>query len=218
MSRQFFRLHAGRANALVPGLAGTLVRRFGFRRAAIANRRSAKDCHPYSPPERSTEWPPPWLSPDFRACAAVCAPLVMAWLRFMRCAQAGGPDSEGPDGVCGGGAPLEASPPPTVPIVEEPPVLAKLDRAPEAKLCCMAPAARAAERLTGSGGCRACCPAHAAETGRDARRAGPVGRGEAVGGGCPARHRGAAGARRRLCPRPRPSLLSRPSPAHQRRP
>jgi hypothetical protein len=68
-----------------------------------------------------------------------------AWLRFMRCAQAGGPDSAGLDAV--GDARLEASPPPIVPSVEEPPVLAKLDRAPEAKLSCIA---RAAARLTGA--------------------------------------------------------------------
>jgi len=85
----------------------------------------------YSPPERSTEWPPPWLSPDLRTCAAVCAPWTIDWLRFMRWAQAGGPEpSDPPVGAVG----VLGELPPTVPPVDEPPVAAKLDRAPAAKL------------------------------------------------------------------------------------
>ncbi len=63
------------------------------------------------------------------------APWWIDWLRRIRCAQAGGLD------------PLElgvgaaASLLPTVPWVEEPPVAAKLDRAPAAKLSRIEPAA-----------------------------------------------------------------------------
>ena len=36
------------------------------------------------------EAPPPWLSPERTAWAAAVAPWLMVWVRFRRCAQAGG--------------------------------------------------------------------------------------------------------------------------------
>src|SRR5258706_1730322 len=95
----------------------------------------------YSPPERSTEWPPPWLSPDLRTCAAVVAPWLMAWLRFMRCAHAGGADPVPPDPARPDASLAASASPPTVPMVEEPPVAAKTARAPEHRLSFIAPTA-----------------------------------------------------------------------------
>jgi hypothetical protein len=65
--------------------------------------------------ERLTEEPPPWLSPDRTAWAAAVTPWLIARLRRMFCAQAGGLSAaEGVDGS-GDGAP------PIVPIEELPP-------------------------------------------------------------------------------------------------
>jgi hypothetical protein len=66
----------------------------------------------------------------------------------MRCAQAGGPESADPPPA--GVDALGGLPPPAVPWVEEPPVAAKLDRAPAAKLWRIELEAEAAARRTGS--------------------------------------------------------------------
>lgn len=61
------------------------------------------------------EEPEPWLSPERTAWAAMVVPWLRACERCMRCAQAGGPA----DGAGDAGA---ASLPPTVPMVELPPL------------------------------------------------------------------------------------------------
>ena len=74
------------------------------------------------------EEPPPWLSPERTACAAMVAPWLTAWDRRIRCAQAGGLPA-GEDVAAG-----DALAPPTVPAVDEPPVTPKAARAPSEKL------------------------------------------------------------------------------------
>ena len=97
---------------------------------------------------------------------------------------------------------------------------AKLDRAPAAKLCRMEPAAWAAARRTGRRGGRSRRASDPAKTRRDARRAGPAGRGQAVGGGCATGHRraaarggGRAGGRGHRSP---PGQAQRASAGHRR--
>ena len=47
----------------------------------------------YSPSERSTPLPPIGRSPERMAWSAALMPWLTVWLRFMRCAQAGGPEA-----------------------------------------------------------------------------------------------------------------------------
>ena len=49
----------------------------------------------YSPSERSTPLPPIGRSPERMAWSAALMPWLTVWLRFMRCAQAGGPGGLG---------------------------------------------------------------------------------------------------------------------------
>ena len=87
------------------------------------------------------EVPPPWLSPLRTAWAAAVTPWLMAWERFMRRAQAGGP-SVVPDGTLSvalglAGAAMEAPPVPDT------------DSAPAEKLVLRLSVARAAARRSG---------------------------------------------------------------------
>src|SRR3546814_19655260 len=85
---------------------------------------SFEDAHERSLSERLREEPPPWLSPERTAWAAMVAPWLTAWDRCIRCAQAGGLPA-GEDAAAGA-----ALLPPTVPAVDDPPVTPKAARAP----------------------------------------------------------------------------------------
>lgn len=77
------------------------------------------------------EEPPPWLSPERTAWAAIDVPWLSVCLRCICFAHAGEP----PACVAGDGAALAASlAPPTVPAVEEPPLTPKPARTPVEKL------------------------------------------------------------------------------------
>src|SRR5690606_36719020 len=123
------RLHAGRADTLVPCLRGLLIGRLGFRRFAIVGCWSFEDAHERSLSERLTEEPEPWLSPERTAWAVMMVPWLRACRRCIRCAHAGGLPA-GPDGAAAG----SALAPPTVPMVELPPVAPKPAFAPAEKL------------------------------------------------------------------------------------
>lgn len=70
------------------------------------------------------EAPPPWLSPERTAWAAAETPWLIAWLRRMRWAQAGGPPVVEEAAASGS--------PPIVPIEELPPLMAIAERLPAA--------------------------------------------------------------------------------------
>src|SRR5690606_28533790 len=105
-------------DALVPDLRGFLIGRLGFRRLAVVGCGSSEEIHERSLSERLTEEPPLWLSPERTACAAMVVPWFTACERRMRCAQAGGVPVAEADAA---GADASAAPP-TVPMVEVPPV------------------------------------------------------------------------------------------------
>src|SRR5690606_16988223 len=63
-SAPVLRLHAGRADTLVPDLRGFLVWRLGLRGFAVMRGGSSKQVHERSLSERLTEEPEPWLSPE----------------------------------------------------------------------------------------------------------------------------------------------------------
>src|SRR5690606_13087238 len=109
-------LHTRRTDTLVPDLRGALIGRLGFGRLAVVGGWAFEQGHLRSPSERLMEEPEPPLSPERTAWAVAIAPWLMAWLRRIRCAQAGGPSGEDE------GAALTL--PPIVPIVDEPPVAA----------------------------------------------------------------------------------------------
>src|SRR3546814_4837234 len=67
-----------------------LIGRLRFRRFAVMGCGSFEDAHERSLSERLREEPPPWLSPERTAWAAMVAPWLTAWDRCIRCAQAGG--------------------------------------------------------------------------------------------------------------------------------
>src|SRR5690606_3340794 len=90
-------LHAGCADALVPDLRGLLVRGLGLGRLAVVGGRAFEQVHLRSPSESLMEEPEPPLSPERTAWAVAMAPWLMAWLRRIRCAQAGGPSVEDED-------------------------------------------------------------------------------------------------------------------------
>src|SRR6266567_9621569 len=81
-------LDTGRADALVPNLRRFLVGRHRLRHAAIVRGRSLE--HQCPPSDRSTEDPPPALSPLRTAWVAADTPWFTVCPRFMRRAQAGG--------------------------------------------------------------------------------------------------------------------------------
>src|SRR5690606_23144827 len=105
---------------------------------------SFEDVHERSLSERLMEEPPPWLSPERTAWAAMVAPWLRACRRCIRCAQAGGPPA-GPDGAAGG----SALTPPTVPMDDVPRPVEEPARAPAVKLDLMLSLARAAAILRG---------------------------------------------------------------------
>ena len=72
------------------------------------------------------EVPPPWLSPLRTAWAAADMPWLMAWERFMRRAQAGGPSAVAAGAVSAAPAPLEP--------VADAPLVPDTDSAPAEKL------------------------------------------------------------------------------------
>src|SRR5690606_13512110 len=93
--------------------------------------------------ERLMEAPPPWLSPERTAWAAAETPWLRAWLRRIRCAQAGGPSAAG--ALAGAGE----APPPTVPMVDVPPVVSKPPLTPPVWLDLRLSAARETARFSG---------------------------------------------------------------------
>src|SRR5690606_33914955 len=104
-------LDAGRADALVPDLGGLLIRGHGFGRLSVVGGGPIEDAHVRSLSERLMDDPPPPPSPERTACAVAVTPWLMAWLRRMFRAQAGGlPVAAAP----------AVAPPPTVPIEEVP--------------------------------------------------------------------------------------------------
>src|SRR5690606_11176941 len=123
------RLHAGGTYPFVPCLRGLLIGRLGFRRFAVMSCGSFEDAHERSLSERLTEEPEPWLSPERTAWAVMAVPWLRACRRCIRCAQAGGPS-----GKVGGAAAGAALAPPTVLMVELPPVAPKPAFAPAEKL------------------------------------------------------------------------------------
>lgn len=108
--------------------SGLPLSRLSFQRTArfaVMHGGSLEDAHGRSLSERLTEEPPPWLSPERTAWAAMVVPWLRACERCIRCAQAGGVLVWG-DGAAAAGA---ASSPSTVP-----PVAPKPARAPAVKL------------------------------------------------------------------------------------
>src|SRR6185437_614217 len=81
----------------------------------------------HSPSERSIWLPPLGRSPERIAWSAAVTPRLMVWLRFTRCAQAGG-------------LPEAADAPPALDAGRAPPRITA--RSPEAKLACRLAAAR----------------------------------------------------------------------------
>src|SRR5262249_52022571 len=80
-------LEACGANTIVPNLRCLLVRRHGLWRAAVMHGWSFE--HQCPPSDRSTEAPPPALSPLRTAWVAADTPWFTVCARFMRRAQAG---------------------------------------------------------------------------------------------------------------------------------
>ena len=107
------RLHAGRADALVPDLRRLLVGGDRLRGLRVAHARSPEH-QGFS--ERLTAVPPPPWSPERIACAAVDSPWWRDCWRFSRRAQAGGPSLAG----TGAAAPPGKVPPVTVKAAREP--------------------------------------------------------------------------------------------------
>src|SRR3546814_1500620 len=118
------RLDAGRADAVVPDLAGALVGRLGLGCFAVVGGGSFE--HQRSPSDRLTEEPPPWASPERTAWAVAWTAWDICWRRRMRCAQAGGPP---PPAVAA--ASSDPGPPALGPPVVEPPVAPRTARPPE---------------------------------------------------------------------------------------
>ena len=117
------RLHPGGTDALVPDLGGLLVRGLGVRGLAVMRGGAFEEAHERSLSERETEAPEPGLSPARNAWVAAETPWLMAWLRRMERAQAGGPPA---------GADMTVEAPATLPSEDVPPVAAKPARAPSA--------------------------------------------------------------------------------------
>src|SRR5262249_53143181 len=80
-------LNARRANAFVPDLPCLLVGCYGLRRTTVMHGWSFE--HQCPPSDRSTEAPPPALSPLRTAWVAADTPWFTVCARFMRRAQAG---------------------------------------------------------------------------------------------------------------------------------
>src|ERR1700761_814004 len=86
-------LDAGRADSIIPNLRCLLVGRDCFRRAAVMHGGALE--HHCPPSDRSTEDPPPALSPLRTAWVPADMPWLTACVRFMRRAHAGAASGAG---------------------------------------------------------------------------------------------------------------------------